>query len=245
MNFSSIISKFVSLSANCFLLARANSTFGDYILNFVKIDTEEANLINVGGKQRLVLLIVLNFFLPFLNDLFSRLLYLKIIKVPAEIDSKYTKVLKYFKMIKIGLDLAYKLAYLFKKKFLYSDFVEHILRIMTVNLGSKENFSDKFLNVGKQINLFFLYMFIRMGEWYYQKENKMHTIVEIKPPVKENLKICPICRQESLEIKQPMATRCCGFVFCEQCITDHLKSNTICPNCGFSISSLFLIKVYN
>jgi hypothetical protein len=245
MNFSSIISKFISLTVNCFLLVRANSSFGDYILNYVKIDTQDANLINAGKKDRLVLLLILNFVLPFLVDLFSRLLNLKILKLPHEIESKFTKLLKYIKTLKIGIDLGYKLAYLFKKKFLYSDFVEHLLGIMRVNQGSKEDFSDKFLNVGKQINLFFLYMFIRMGEWYYQKENKLEKIVEIIPPAGGSSKTCPLCRIESSEIKQPVACRCCGFVHCEQCITEHLKTNAKCPSCGFTINSLFLIKMYN
>lgn len=231
---------------NSYLLYYANSSFGDYILNFVKISTENANLINSQKNKNILLLyITINYILPLVNDIFAYLMNSKLIKISKKIENLFKNLNFYFKSIKIILDLGYKLAYLFKKKFLYTDIVEHLLKLMTVNQGSKEVFSDKFLNVGKQLNLFFLYMFIRIGEWYYQKENKIDKVADIKPPIKEEYKECPLCKIDTSQIQSPIALRCCGYVYCENCINNYMKHHTKCRNCNISISNVFLIKIYH
>lgn len=244
-----LLSKFLSMCVNSFLIMKANSTFGEYVLNYVKIDTFTANLLTESeNTNKKLMLIILNYIIPFITDLLSRLINNRTIKISQTLANRLTKALKSIKFIKILVDLGYKLAYIFKNKFIYSDIIDHLLGIMTVAQGSKEAFSDKFLNIGKQLNLFFMYMFIRFGEWFYQKETKNEIQEEIDPPLVNN-KIhpenCPICQNELKRINNILvAARCCGFVFCENCMTNHLNLKSKCPMCSFNININHLIKIY-
>jgi hypothetical protein len=244
-----LLSKFLCMSINSFLILKANSTFGEFVLNYVKIDTFTANLLTVTENQnKKFLLIILNYIIPFLSDLLSRLINNRTIKISQDFIDKFTKILKSIKFIKIILDLGYKLAYIFKNRFIYSDVIDHLLGIMTVAQGSKEAFSDKFLNIGKQLNLFFMYMFIRFGEWFYQKETKNEIQEEVEPPLvnkKTHSENCPICHNDLKRINNTIvAARCCGFVFCENCIINHLNLNAKCPMCSFNINLNYLFRIY-
>lgn len=118
---------------------------------------------------------------------------------------------------------------------------------MTVNKGSKGVLSEMFLNMGRQLNLFFLFMFVRLGEWYYNKEIKNdETAALIEPPERiEGVSdsTCPICKRK-LE-KKLIAMKCCGCVFCEECITLKLKDIGKCFVCCNSIDERDLVKIFN
>jgi hypothetical protein len=169
---------------------------------------------------------------------------MKYFKFNTNIIQKIKDFLHRCKIIKILLDLLCKLMYIFKKDFLYADVFDFVLKIMVVNQGSKD--TDKFLNIGKQLNLFFLFIIIRFGEWYYSKETKdENKIVEIDPPKNINKLVeknnCPICKKS--EIESPVAMRCCGYVLCEICVGSN-KTSGKCLVCLNKINSNYYIKIY-
>jgi hypothetical protein len=201
---------------NSILVYKFNSTFGDYILNFIRIDSNNMQTVNMSNKKWI--LILLYYIIPILYDIFKH------------------KIIEKIKLVSAILDLCYKFKFMFDLKFCHSDFIEHILGIMTVNQGNKDNLSDKLLNIGRQLNLFFLYMFMKFGEWYYSKENIVGQTVEIKPPIKNiESSVCPTCKNTP---NIPCALKCCGIVFCERCISNLDK----CPICK---SEPFPVKIYN
>lgn len=229
-----LISKFLSLFINSVLIYKANSNFGEYVLNFVKLDTNTSSLISETNKK--YLFITIEYIIPIIYSLISRLRFGFIPKL-----IKYVKLLK---LVKTIIDVLYKFKFIFKPEFIYSDLIEHLLKIMIVNQGTKDTMSDKFLNIGKQLNLFFLYMFIRFGEWYYTKEVKNETVIEIDPPKINNravLNKCPICNDG---IISPIVVKCCGFVYCDICLREYLKSKEKCLICKNSIDIAKLIKIY-
>lgn len=247
--YTTTLSKFISLSINSFLILKANSNFGEYVLNYVRIDTLNTNLISVSeNKNKKFLLIIINYLIPFIAEIILKLINKKVIKLSNELKEKFFKIMKTLKILKIFVDLAFKLSYIFRNKLLYSDLVDYLLKIMIVNQGSKESFSDKFLNIGKQINLFFIYMLFRLGEWYYSKDNKIEVVNEIDPPNSncKEIKKCPICLKQFEYNKNIIALRCCGYVFCESCINTHMDSDFLpkCPTCENSLNNQHLVKIY-
>ena len=212
------------------------------------METSSLHLINelTNNKRKaiskLLLIIFFEHIIPLLNYLFhkygNRFL----------ISNKLKSIIKNFEIFKICLDLIYKFIYLFKDKFIYANIIQHILGIMIVNKGSKEAFSDKFLNIGKQINLFIIFLFLRIGEWYYNKEiENNNSPVKLKSPEKiiTTKYACPICLINSSEISSVYAARCCGYIFCELCIKNHLKLYNSCFFCKNASNESELIKIYN
>lgn len=205
----------------------------------------------MDNKAKAVSYILLNYLLPSIIELVPKLLKLS----TRSSNRKLQNMCNFVKVVKICVDLLYRLRYIFKNKFLYSDIVDHLLGIMLVNQGEK----DKIITMGKQLNLFLLFMFIKVGEWYYSKENKSEVIVEVDPPRRDvtnnNIRVahsdthtevvnsCLIGHSHT--IKSPQAVRCCGFVFCENCIENYLKTSSKCPNCLNVINKQYLIKIYD
>lgn len=230
-----LISKVLSALINSLLIFKCGSTFGDYVLNYVKLDTSNLRLVSSGNKK--IYFIAISYLIPIFYEIVSKLSFSD--------HRQWKKITKIFILAKQILDLIYNLSFVFIKSFTYSDVIEHLLGIMTVNEGSKKALSDQILNLGKQINLFFLYIFIKLGEWYYSKETKSSDVVEIEPPkrhIKNISENCPVC---SNQIIQPTAVKCCGCVYCDTCIKSALKKSDQCPVCKNEISELDLIRIFN
>lgn len=180
------------------------------------------------------------------------------------------KLLSFFNLI---LEYYYKFKYIFFQEFIYFSFIDHVFQYMTINKGSTGNFTDKFLNIGKQLNLFLLFIFIRIGEWYYSKESTENKNSEIEPPVVE--KTIKRSLSSGIEIENPSETSfkkgkcfmcnkkpsndeilvliCCGLMFCENCYKDKrdkIQKNNLsseefkCPVCGKKIVDTSFVKVY-
>ena len=108
-------------------------------------------------------------------------------------------------------------------KFIYYSLVDYALRLMIVNQGGYSASNESFIDVNKSLSLFFLYFFLKFGEWYYSKDENDSSITELHPPKRKlNLKsnICQICFNQIID---PVMLKCCGTVFCENCIANFIK----------------------
>lgn len=231
----SLISKLISLVLNSLLILKCNSNFGEYVLNYVKMDTSSMKLISDSPKK--IPLIVICYVLPIIVELVSKFKFSE--------SAQGKRIIKALKVIHQLLDVVYNLKYVFSTSFPYSNIVEHLLGFMTVNQGNKDLLSDKILNFGQQINLFFLYIFIKLGEWYYSNETKSNDIVQIEPPKRTINNVTGDCAICASEIKRPVAVKCCGYVFCEECIMNSMKRKDECPMCKNDLSELDIIRIYN
>jgi len=158
------------------------------------------------------------------------------------------KLITTLKWCKAILDLGYKLKYILDGDFLYFDVISHFFNIMTVNKGSTGVVSEKFLHLGRQLNLFFLFMFVRLGEWYYKKESNNEIGVEIEAPGKINSleikeSICPICKS-LMNNHSIIAVKCCGTVYCENCIRKEVEESGKCFVCANFIEDEDLVKIF-
>ena len=247
LKYTQLFSQISESVINFLLVWNTNSTFGEYILNFVRMDCDNLELVSKSpNRYKMIVFLFLNYLLPILRTALSLLLK----KFNFRYSEKIENFIKNINTLKIILDLLYKLAFLFSKDFIYYNFIDHLLGLILVNFGSNDNFSDKFLHIGKQINLFLLYMMIRFGEWYYQKEEKQESnIVEIEKPnisigAKQNK--CPMCKINTHSIANPKALKCCGYVICENCILSHLKIKNRCPVCQNLINKEnSIVNIYN
>lgn len=219
-------------------------------MNFIKIDVKSAVVLTESNrKDKIIFLIIIEYIIPFISEIISKILYNKTKQSKANDYSKFKEILKlihHFKSAISVVNLIYNLTFIFKSDFLYNNFRDHLLKIMIVNQGSKESFSDKFLNIGKQLNLFFLYMVIRFSEWFLQrnKQKSDETITEVEPPRnvnKQNIKNeCPICHSKTNLIKNQIVLSCCGFIYCEEC----LKNKHKCKICETNIETIITIKIF-
>lgn len=238
----SLISKIIYFAINSALIFKSGSNFGEYVLNYVKLDTKKTHLIE---KKQKILYIFLEFLLPLILEIIRKL---KSYFVFGEFKKeKIDKIIKNLSIVRNLIDIFYYLKFILEKDFIYSNLVEHILGIMTVNRGSNDVISDKILNFGKQINLFFLYIFIKFGEWYFSKESQANdSVVAIEPPARKinnNSSFCPVCKESN--IKEPVAVKCCGYVYCDNCLKNALKIKEQCSMCENELLETDIIKIYN
>ncbi len=144
---------------------------------------------------------------------------------------------------------------------------------MTINKGSTGNFTDKFLTIGKQLNLFLLFIFIKIGEWYYSKDSNENKNIEIEPPVVD--KVIKRNKNSGIKIENPseilfkkgrcfmcskkpssdeiLVLICCGLMFCEYCYKakrEKIQKNVLtpedfkCPLCDKKIVDTSFVKIY-
>jgi hypothetical protein len=182
------------------------------------------------------LLVILNYILPLVIDIIYRF-------TKAKIDKAHI-IYERFKLMTAIVDILFKFRYIFDTKFIHSSFLEYLLKLMLVNQGSKEAFSDKFLNIGKQLNLFFLFMVMRLGQWYYNKDKIVEdTTINISAPkrTKKADNICTLCKNE---ITDPMVSKCCGTVTCESCINTYIQTHNKCSSCNDHIATTQLVKIF-
>ncbi len=235
-------------------------------MNFIKIDTIKGELLSGGtsysifNNRKLYSLITSEYFLPIVIELItkifkvlknfqflsqSRIFKNRFVNSLSRIIPKLITILKWCKVI---LDLGYKLKYILDKDFLYFDVISHLLNVMTVNKGSTGVVSEKFLHLGRQMNLFFLFMFVRLGEWYYKKEPNNEIGLEIEAPekiisaeIKES--ICPICKS-LMNNQSIIAVKCCGTAYCENCIRKDVEESGKCFVCANFIEDEDLVKIF-
>jgi hypothetical protein len=115
---------------------------------------------------------------------------------------------------------------------------------MIVNNSGANSENNESLDLSKQFNLFLLYLFIKIGEWYYSKDEIESNITEVNPPKRSKYSVsnqCPIC---SSQIIEPVFLKCCGVVFCENCLLNYMKKTKICPVSKDQISSESYVKIY-
>lgn len=249
---------------NSYLIYKMNSTFGEFILNFVKYDTHSNILIGEKPNMKIHFYLIVRFLLPILYDLMKLIIKkLNLSKLLATIQ----KITKTFCFLSLISELIYKFIYIFDTNFTYFTFIDHIFKMMTINKGTTGNVSDKFLNIGKQLNLFLLFIFLRLGEWYYSKDSSDNKTYEIEAPLDirdkdlnsenvQNKKIinrkCFIC-EKFPKLENVMLSICCGLIFCEECYlkennqsnkSQNHRKNVICPLCEKHIDDSCCTKIY-
>jgi len=140
------------------------------------------------------------------------------------------KIIEFSSSIYSLTEIYFKFKYLFSKDNLFFNVFDYFFNYIIINKGTTGSFSDKFLNFGKQINLFLMFIFIRLGEWYYSKESNENKVHEIIPPfrindikaIKDSNKIelnkgkCFICKKFP-EKESLFLTLCCGNIICNEC----------------------------
>jgi hypothetical protein len=90
-----------------------------------------------------------------------------------------------------------------------------------------------------------LFLFIKLGEWYYSKEESDDRIVDVTPPTRQRNtinNICPICNNQIIE---PILLKCCGVVVCENCLVTLMKTKKICPISMNEINTDLIVKIYD
>jgi len=274
MNNQILLSKIANSLINSYSIFKLNSTLGEFILNYVKLDTQSRSLINEKSNKKLIMYLLINYFLPVLNDVI-RIILKKLNFTKSLQNMEFLNKLMSF--LHLLIEYYFKIRYIFSSDFTYFSFVDFLFNYMTINKGSTGSFSDKFLNIGKQINLFLLFIFIRLGEWYYSKDTSENKSIQIETPVvektekhsirtgneyeNENMNLgkvlfhkgkCFICgkRPNNDEL---LVLICCGMMFCETCykikinkIREHksLSDQFICPICSKFITDTSFVKLY-
>jgi len=90
-----------------------------------------------------------------------------------------------------------------------------------------------------------LFLFIKLGEWYYSKEENDDRVIDVTPPIRQrktNNNICPICNNHIID---PVLVKCCGVVFCENCLVTMMKTKKNCPISKNEINTDFIVKIYD
>ena len=247
-----------------------NATLGEFVLNFVKFDSQTNKLANEIPNNKVLAYLLIKCFLPIVYEIIKIILrkfnFSKTIQ-RMEITNKLISFLNFI------LEYYYKFKYIFFQDFTYFSFIDHIFQYMTINKGSTGSFTDKFLNIGKQLNLFLLFIFIRIGEWYYSKDSTEVRNIEIESPVVD--KTIKRTINSGIEIENPSETLfrkgkcfmcdkkpnndqilvlvCCGLIFCENCYKvkrEKILKNIMnpeefkCPICNKKIIETSFVKVY-
>jgi hypothetical protein len=170
-------------------------------------------------------------------------------------------------------NIAFKLMYMIKDDFMYTDLINYCLGIITVNKGKNNESIDLYLS----FFYFFIlisykcYKRIKQKELKKEKERKKFIKIinensknEVIPPpsieyyllrnknfsnlIKNKSGLCLICNQK---FDIPTAIKCCGGVFCYKCIKQYLMINKKCYLClqpfFLNINNInkFLIKIYS
>ena len=170
-------------------------------------------------------------------------------------------------------NIAFKLMYMIKDDFMYTDLINYCLGIITVNKGKNNESIDLYLS----FFYFFIlisykcYKRIKQKELKKEKERKKFIKIinensknEVIPPpsieyyllrnknfsnlIKNKSGLCLICNQK---FDIPTAIKCCGGVFCYKCIKQYLMINKKCYLClqpfVLHINNInkLLIKIYS
>lgn len=170
-------------------------------------------------------------------------------------------------------NIAFKLMYMIKDNFMYTDLIDYCLGIVTVNKGKNNENIDIYLS----FFYFFIlisykcYKKIKQKELKKEKERKKFIKIinennknEVIPPpsteyyllrnknfsnlIKNKNGLCLICNQK---FYMPTAIKCCGGVFCFKCIKQYLMINKKCYLClqpfFLNINNInkLLIKIYS
>lgn len=170
-------------------------------------------------------------------------------------------------------NIVMKLLYMIKDDFMYTDLIDYLFGIMTINKGKNNDNIDIYLS--------FVYFFVIIGVKCYnkmkeielKKENENKRIIkiinekrknEVMPPpgiefyklrnknfvnlINKNKGLCLICNKI---FNSPTAIKCCGGVYCYKCINNYLIINQKCFLClqPFNYESKemdnLLIKIYS
>lgn len=247
-----------------------NGTLGEFVLNFVKFDTISNKLANEIPNNKIYAYLFLKYFLPIIYEIIMIILKKLTFSNSTFKLQAINKILSFFNLI---LEYYYKFKYIFFDEFPYFSFLDYVFQFMTINKGSTGSFKDKFLNIGKQLNLFLLFIFIRLGEWYYSKDSTENRSIDIEPPAID--KTIKKTLNSGIEIKNPneslfktgkcfmcnkrpdnneiLVLICCGLMFCENCYKnkrEKLQNNKLrpddfkCPICDKKIIETSFVKVY-
>jgi hypothetical protein len=269
-NNQSLLTKIVNSIINSYLILNLDATLGEFVLNFIKFDTQTNKLANEIPNNKVYVYLIVKYFLPIIYEIIQIILKKFNFSKTIHRLEIINKIINFLNLI---LEYYYKFKYIFLQEFTYFSFFDYIFQYMTINKGSTGSFKDKFLNIGKQLNLFLLFIFIRLGEWYYSKDSSENTSIEIEPPTVEKtikktlspgVKIgnpketlfnngkCFICNNKpnNYEI---LVLICCGLMFCEKCYKnkrEKIQKNTFCsedfkcPLCDKKIIDTSFVKVY-
>ncbi len=254
---------------NSYLILKINSSLGEFVLNFVKFDIQNKILVNENSNNKAIAYLFINFIFPVLFDLIKILLKkFNFMQLLGKFEI-IQKIATFFNLI---LDYYFKLRYIFFADSKFFSFIDFLFKYMTINKGSTGSFSEKFLNIGKQINIFLLFIMIRIGEWYFSKDsNTDNKQINIAVPLVEKSVMKSVNNGSLKEIPQKTFSKgkcifcdkklnndeilvliCCGLIFCQTCsktnmdkIYKNKSSESLnCPTCTKRIGETSYIKIY-
>jgi len=254
------ISSYISYSLiNNVFLHYYSSSLTDCLFNFIRISSYNNNL-PISSVESFSISKTL-----FLMSKFIEPIILEKIR-------KNNLGVVFIKGIKLA-NIAFKMMYMIKDDFMYTDLVDYCLGIITVNKGNNKENIDIYLS--------FFYFFILISYKCYKKikqkelkkekeRKKLIKIInennknEVIPPprikyyllrnknfsnlIKNKKGLCLICGQK---FNIPTAIKCCGGVFCYKCIRQYLKINKKCYLClqpfflHINNENKLLIKIYS
>ena len=242
IKYNKIISILVNYSLNSLFLFKFSCDIGEYFMKFIQLDTLHLTPFN---KQ----------------DLRFKMIYsiIKYLTIPLfmEYGQNYNMKTKVISTLYFIIDIIYKLMYIFRQKVIFFDCLSHLFNLFTINEGNNHINDDFLYSNSKQLNMFLLFLFMKVGEWFYSKRNENKEKVVINLPqtaslhnlinsnenpyldsIKTNIVICNKCNKHP---NSPVICRLCGKVFCMICINLVISNslNEQTPCCNIFISGLY------
>lgn len=145
-----------------------------------------------------------------------------------------------------GVNGLIQFLFMFNEGFTYYNWIDYLFNIVTINKGNN-NITFKI----QQVALFSMYLLFKYSAHCITQVNNNYSITSMRqlpPPQKKqelnNLKgKCPICT--SIISTTKIVTKCCGVIFCINCIEKYCLQNDKCMICDNYIHKSSLIKLYD
>lgn len=225
MEYHSLMNQFSQWIVDSFFIFKFSCTPEEIIFNFIKINKSTALPLKSSNKLYAYCLF------QFIDRLLSILIH--------NTHYEHRTILS---ILWQGTNLFLTFLYRFKTDFFFQNWIDYLFNIITIKKGNNiSNFN--------KVILFSLCLFLKYSERSYNKSNQTITKIKKIPPLQKrqdgmHLKgKCPICLTNILTSK--IAIKCCGFIFCKNCIEKYVLKNEKCMICNNYIHLSSLIQLYD
>ena len=208
------ISELCYIIIESFCLRYLNASFGNYIFNIVQIDLNSKELIS-KNKIKLFIFMIIRIIISYIkNYLLKKNFNPFLFKIP---------------------NIIYKFIYLLNKNFPYSNIINNIFGIISVRKYKENNSIIKII-------FFILYLILKYSNSTFEDKKIYFNIPPPENNCPNNLKgKCFICKKPFLN---PVVMKCCGYIFCSNCIYNNNSLNKKCISCKNPILKNSIIKLY-